>query len=655
MGLPGALVVFFGFNAGGYFPATPAIAAIVLAQILLLRLLQARRPCEGLAPATLVAIAALAGYCALTLASAIWSHSPGRALIETDRVWLYLLALTLFGLMRADAASLGWLIRGLALGVSVVCLAGLASRVAPDVLHTSPDVANERLSYPVTYWNALGLLAALGIVLAAHLTCGLEERRMVRALAAAVLPLLGATLFFTFSRGAIAGGAIGVAAYLLLGRPRALLGGLLATVAPTAVLIVVAYHANLLDTVNPTTPAAVAQGHRVGLVAFACATLAGALRLALAVGLDSRVATVVARRAVGRTAKLASVGTAVAVAVAVGLAAGVPHALAHDWSRFASGAQPKGEHGDLRRRLTDPSNNQRTLLWTAALRAFADSPARGRGAGTFQTVWDRRRPSYVYTVNAHSLYLQSMAELGVPGLALLAALVLVALGGLAARARGPHRSLYGALFAVGLVWALHAGVDWDWEMPVVTLPFFAAAGLGLSPRGRAASEWVPAHHTRVALGLACLATLALPVLLIGSQRHLDDAEHALYASRCSSASRAALSSIGWLDVRAQPYEVLGFCDLERGFPHLGVEAMRQAARRDPAGWETHYALAIAQASAGVDPRASIRQALQMNPLDPLVREAARRLRTASSVEWVRRAVAVRRAALASGHLSIAPA
>ncbi len=63
--------------------------------------------------------------------------------------------------------------------------------------HTAPGVSNERLSYPVTYWNTLGLLAALGIVLAFHLSCSLSERRVVRVLAAGVLPLLAVTLFFT--------------------------------------------------------------------------------------------------------------------------------------------------------------------------------------------------------------------------------------------------------------------------------------------------------------------------------------------------------------------------------------------------------------------------------------------------------------------------
>src|SRR5207249_9310296 len=136
-----------GFDAGGYFPPAPAVVALLFAQFLLVRVLRSRHPFAGISGAVLVAVAALGLYAALTLASALWSHSLSRALIEFDRVWMYLLALVLFGTVRASGADLRWLIRGLVLGCSIVCLAGLISRVAPDVWHTAPDVANERLSY----------------------------------------------------------------------------------------------------------------------------------------------------------------------------------------------------------------------------------------------------------------------------------------------------------------------------------------------------------------------------------------------------------------------------------------------------------------------------------------------------------------------------
>lgn len=694
--LPGALVVFMGFNAGGYFPAAPAAAAIVLAQILLVRIARARDPFAGLAPATLVAIGALALYAALTLASALWSHSSARALIAFDRACLYLLALILFGTVRASASNMRWLVRGLLLGASIVCLAGLISRVAPDVWHTAPDVANERLSYPVTYWNALGLLAALGIVFALHLTCTLGERRSVRVLAAAVLPLLAATLFFTFSRGAMAAGAIGLVVYVLVARPRALLSGVLATAPPTAALILVAYHANLLDTVDPTTPAAVAQGHRVALAALVCVAACAALRLGLAAQLDPRLGRAGGQRWLSPRARVATIGVTVAAAVTVMLALGAPQGLAHDWDRFLSGATPRGNYSDLRQRLSDPSDNGRSKLWQVALQGFAAAPAHGRGAGMYQTIWDQRRPLASFNVNAHSLYLQAMAELGVPGLVLLVVLVGTVLGGLGVRARGPRRSLYGALLAGSVVWAVHAGVDWDWEMPVITLPFFAAAGLALSPRGRAEDgrgapaaglgrgaaarlgrgaaaagldRGVPAAGLgrgaaaglgrgaaagRLVLAPLCLAAIVLGVLIIGSQSRLTDAEHALYAADCARADSAAKSSIDWLSARPQPYEIIGFCDLRRGLPRLGVSAMDQALRRDPGSWESYYALAIAQASAGIDPRAAAERALRMNPLEPLTRQAVRALGSSSPAAWVRRAPAVRAAALASNDLSIVP-
>jgi O-antigen ligase len=652
--LPGAMIVFLAFNAGGYFPGTPAVAALVLTQILLLRILQARHPFEGMAPITLVAIAALGGYAALTLASGIWSHSISRALIEFDRAWLYLLVLVLFGTVRATAVNVRWLIRGLAIGISIVCVAGLLTRLLPNVWHTAPDVSNERLSYPVTYWNTLGLLGALGIVLAFHLACDLGERLLVRVLGAGVLPLLAATLFFTFSRGAIVAGAAGIGVYVLVARPRALVSGALAVVPATAVLIVVAYRANLLDTLDPTTPPAVAQGHHVALVAGICLLVCIVVRLVLGHVLDPRLGRWAAGRRMSPRVRGGVIAGMAALAVVALVALGAPHAIAHEWDGFIGGGSTTAKNGDLRARLTDPSNNGRTPLWRVALHGYEASPVHGAGAGMYQTLWDRNRPRFAYTINAHSLYLQAMAELGLPGLLLLLALLGAVIVGLAVRARAGQRSIYAALLAGAVVWALHAGVDWDWEMPVVTVGFFAAAGLALSARGGQADGWVPAHNTRLVLALLCLATIALPVSIIGSQTRLGQAEHALYASDCAAASPAALSSIGWLDVRPEPYEVVGFCDLQRGMPRLAITAMGQARGHDPASWESYYALAIAQAAAGLDPRANLELALRMNPEEPLTREAVKELGGTSPTQWVKRAAIVRAAALKSNDLSIVP-
>ncbi|MCW2970555.1 MAG: O-antigen polymerase, partial [Solirubrobacterales bacterium] len=223
-----------------------------------------------------------------------------------------------------------------------------------------------------------------------------------------------------------------------------------------------------------------------------------------------------------------------------------------------------------------------------------------------------------------------------------------------ARARGSRRSLYGVLLAAGVVWALHAGVDWDWEMPVVTLPFFAAAGLALGPRAREPRHRTVSRPVRLVLAVACVAAAVLPVLIIGSQSTLDEAKRALYASDCAKAVPAADSSIGWLSARSQPYEILGLCDAKRGSARLAVAETREAVSRDPGSWEPYYLLAIAQASAGVDPRPAAARALSMNPLEPLTGQAVSQLQGASSRRWARRAVSLREAALASNDLSIVP-
>src|SRR6188474_2540836 len=95
--LPGALTVYLSFNAGGFFPQTPAFVALILALILAARMALADRPLQGFSRLVGIAAGALAIYALWVLASGIWSDAPGRAVVEFDRALLYLLALLLFG------------------------------------------------------------------------------------------------------------------------------------------------------------------------------------------------------------------------------------------------------------------------------------------------------------------------------------------------------------------------------------------------------------------------------------------------------------------------------------------------------------------------------------------------------------------------------
>src|SRR5579864_1019993 len=280
--LPAGLVAFFAFNSGGFYPGPPSYIAVLLCVVLTLRVVLASAPFEGAGSAMVLAACGLALYALWTLLSQIWSHAPGRALVEFDRALVYLLALVLFGSVAHTRERIGWMLRALTLAIVVICTCGLVTRVLPHLWPTTPEIANNRLSFPVTYWNVLGLLGAIGVVACTHLSSDIRERLVVRILAAASIPILATTIYFTFSRGSIAATALGLVVYVLVARPKGLLSTAVATASATAVAIKLAYDANLLATPNPTTPAAVIQGRHVALAVLACTVGAAVVRAVLA-------------------------------------------------------------------------------------------------------------------------------------------------------------------------------------------------------------------------------------------------------------------------------------------------------------------------------------------------------------------------------------
>ena len=108
-----------------------------------------------------------------------------------------------------------------------------------------------------------------------------------------------------------------------------------------------------------------------------------------------------------------------------------------------------------------------------------------------------------------------------------------------------------------------------------------------------------------------------------SQHQLDDAADAFDSGDCAEATERATASIRTLEIRPEPYEALGFCDVREGFDRLGVAALERAVDRDPDNWEFRYGLAVVRGSAGLDPRPAARAALEQNPRDPLTRSLVR--------------------------------
>ena len=489
-------------------------------------------------------------------------------------------------------------------------------------------------------------------MLSLHLTCSVDEPRAARVLAAALVPLECTTLYFTFSRGAMASCAIGVIVYVIAARPRALLSGIIAVVPVSAIAVKVAYDAGLLASSTPTTPAATVEAHRVALVLGIGACTASLLRAALCRWLDPIDVAAATWGRFARRTRIALGSFAALLLIAIVFVGVAPKSLSGEWHQFVNGAATPNV--DMRQRLGTLSNDGRTQLWRVAVDAFDAKPLGGYGAGTYQLLWQRAEPVHAYTVNAHSLYLETMAELGLLGLVPLACFVLVVLIGLFRRCRGAARPLYAALAATALVSLVHAGVDWDWQMPATMLGLLAAAGLALSPSGDRTRSWIPGRGARKLLGIGCVAAMALPIMVMGSQTRLHRAELALVSGQCDAASSSALSAIG---ADAGPTGALRDPRLLRPAARIWTARDRRDEGSDQARsgrLEGYYSLALAQASAGRDPRAAAGRALQMNPKDPLAIEAAHAFTATSPSGWARVSSVLRSSALASGELSVEP-
>lgn len=639
--LPGALTVYLSFNAGGFFPQTPALLALGLALLLLVRTALAERPFAGFSRALGLGVIPLGLYAAWTLASASWSGAPIRALVELDRVLLYLLALVLFGSLVHTPARIRLMLRGLALGIVLVCLAGLITRLLPDLWANPSDFAATRLRYPITYWNALGLLASLGTIFCLHLASDGREPRTVRVLGAAAVPLLCVTLLFTLSRGAILAGIAGLLLYLVWARPRALASGALATVPATAIALAAALDADRLFSTDPTSAAAVAQGHSAAIVIGLCAAGTGLLRLLL-LPADARLAEFrlparVRRPVLGATLVIGVI-TATALATALDLPARAGAAY-QQLVRSADPADPPAKQSA--ERLTQTNIPGRIDHWRVAMGSFATAPLAGLGAGTFELTWLRERSRTAPARDAHSLYLEVLSELGVVGLVLLAVALATLLYGFARHARGPDRAPYAALLAAGLAWAIHAGIDWDWEMPAVTLWLFCIGGAVLAspPADRTPrSQGPPLHELRnwtlrTGMMIGLLIASIGPTLVWLSQQRLDASIAAFKEGDCDRATAEARASLAVLGTRPEPYEIIGFCAARAGSGGQAIDAMRSAVKRDPQNWELRYGLALVRGAARRDPRRAARTALRLNPREPLARDAVMYFDTTNPRFW----------------------
>lgn len=441
------------FFSGGYFDEARAWAGlgawllVVVAMVFVPNALPRGRN----AWVALGGLVLLAGW---TLLSITWAPIAGSAYHAGQIGFLYLGALLAAVALLRSRPAVRAVEPALAAGALIVICYGLSDRLLPGLLHFQRSITAEgRLEQPLSYWNAMGELAALGLVLSARIAGDAKRPLALRAAAASATAPFGMALYITFSRGALFACAAGLVA-LIVAAPRSeQLRAIGVSVIVGFLGALVASQFGGLTTLTGT----LATRERQGAIALVLLAL-----IAAAAGYLQRW---LARHERGSALRLPRHPPLIALPViCAGLALAIAIGAKEQTSRTLSVA---GRYSTLQ--------SDRYAYWRVALRAFRDEPLRGVGAGGWAVYWLRYRSNSGYAQDAHSLPLQTMAELGLVGLALLA----VFLAGIALCARGAYRAAPGAaagLIAGSIVYIAHSPLDWDWQMPALTLVAVVLAG-----------------------------------------------------------------------------------------------------------------------------------------------------------------------------------
>jgi O-antigen ligase len=509
-----AAVFYVAYEDGSYSLASRSAIAIAVWWTILVAVAARVWPVEPIPRGAIATGSLLAAFAVWDLASTTWAASAEKAYEEFDRTALYLGIYTL-AVVSTDRRRLARVVDGLTAAIVAIGVVALLSRIFPGLfpnrgLSALLPSAGTRLSFPLDYWNGLGIFVALAFPLLLH--SALARDRLRRAAALAAVPVLGAVVYLTSSRGAVA----------------ALAGG---------VLVFFAAQLRRWRGVLEASPAL-------------------------------------------RIPAIAAGGLVVAFFVY-----GTVRTLEH-FTRLPTG-DAGAEH------LFSGGGSGRWQFWTAALHEFESSPLHGRGAGSYGAWWLQHGSFRYFVQNAHSLYLETLGELGIVGFLLLvgalAAGVVVAVRRLDGTTGG-ERSLIAALLGTLTAYLIGAGIDWMWELTAVTVVGVFVLGLLTGP-ATAAPGAAAFAAGRLAVGLAAVVAAAIvaseAVSLLTDvevRRSQADARAGNLRPARSHASDAAKIE-PWA---ATPYIQLALVDEAAGNLAAARAAIGRAIRRDDSDWRTWW-------------------------------------------------------------------
>lgn len=540
---------------GGYAPTSwgwTAVAGLWLAVLALL--LRSPLAVDRSGVAALAALLVLSGW---TAASLLWTTSAPRTMLELQRDLAYVGVVSCIVLLAGRERRS--LLFGLGAGAAAVGLYALG-----EYFLASPAIDRFQgylLFRPIGYANTLGALLAIALPvvlgLAAH-----GSTRFVRCDAFGTVVPLACALYLTQSRAAWLGLAVGLVVWIArTNAPGRAVTVIAACGVPAASGVALVRLLDLLDAHAPPAD----RGTRAGLAAGAVVALSVA-----AAALEGP-----ARRFDLPRARVTPIVVAGAAAIAAAAAVAMTHL------------------GDRR------------LYWRVAWEMFERHPLLGAGAGTFESYWLELREVDIGVRDAHNLYLETAAELGLVGLALLVALLATPI----LSARADRDPLVTAALGGYSAFLVHAAFEWDWEMPIVTLPaLLLGCVLALSRK----SEVVVSRAPRGAAAAAAVTLAGLSAVGLVGHTFLATAQRRAVAGAYDDATLSARRATRFLPWSGEAWLVRGGLRARLGEPATARDAYLQGLRRDDRDWRLWYELSLV--ATGEERQVALRHAAKLNPV-----------------------------------------
>jgi O-antigen ligase len=613
VGIGVAGVVFaLSYANGGFAPTTRAYAGLAAWWILgagaAIGIASARSRLDRLA---LVSLGLFAAFAVWILISTRWASDSERAFAQFNQVSLYVAVLAI-AIVVARLVPASWVVGGVALALSAIATVAVVSRFFPSSFGVHPGQQlkllaplADRLSFPLGYWNGLGIAVALAYPLLLAIMTS-RRSRAASSLAALPLPILAAVMYLTSSRGAFVAAAVGILVFVVLTPKRwpALAALIVAGAGGAAAVAALVHKRALVD--GEGTAIAAHQGHRAALeIGIAC-VLSALVWLGLS-ELGKRVPS--PPRVVG-----VAVAAGVAIVVIVAIVAAHP---VQKFDEFKNNSSAGTAHGTFTtNHLLGTSGSGRWQFWSAAVSEFRAHPLNGGGAGSWGAWWLQHGSLPAFTQFAHSLYLESLAELGIIGLLLIGGAVVIGVVGAVRSAVLLESGEIAAAAACAIAFFVAASYDWVWQLAGTAVVGVGMLGLALGalPSQRT-SAWGRLGALRPALALVAVAAIIPQYVALAAGSHLRNAQNAVTAGDGTTARSEALRMKALMPWAATPYFELAVVSQYEGDLPSASRWIDMAIHRSPRDWQLWTRAAIIETKRG-NARAARRALAEARLLNP---------------------------------------